>query len=505
MSSSVAEPLSVTPAEPDRLAPADAAPAAPSESSPPASDAAPAATAPASGMKLVGQQVGKYRVLREIGRGGMGAVFEAVHESIGQRIAIKVLNEEYSSDARHVQRFFDEARAVNIVQHPSLVKIYDFGQLPGVSSSGSGNEGTAYITMEFLSGESLQDRLNRLKNQSSRMMLQDALRIARQIGSALEAVHEKGIAHRDLKPANLFLVPDREAPGGERVKILDFGIAKFFGAAEVQSESSRHLTTVGKLLGTPVYMSPEQCSGAEQIDDRVDVYALGVIVYQLLSNKLPFEAPAACVIMTKHIMEPPPPLHEIEPQLPPAVCTLVEEMLAKKPKERPSMAQVVLRLEQFLESQLGLSSAEWRSVHRTRLRKARRWPLFAAIAGFVLMSATLIAVGKYRRAQRSAVAAAQTASTTRPAALSAAAPPAASAGAPATPALVAPPSPSVTPPVAVAAKATPPTAEPPAPASRPRRPRAARSKSAPGDNPGASGDSRPAAPSSSGGEIPILR
>ncbi|MFO0576231.1 MAG: serine/threonine-protein kinase [Polyangia bacterium] len=163
---------------------------------PPASAASATAPAPASAPaegtpSLSGQKVGKYLVKREIGRGGMGAVYEAVHESIGQRIAIKVLNEELSLDARHVQRFFDEARAVNIVQHPGLVKVYDFGHL---------ESGTAYITMEFLAGESLQDRLNRLRNGGTWLQLHEALRISRQIASALEAVHGKNIAHRDLKP-----------------------------------------------------------------------------------------------------------------------------------------------------------------------------------------------------------------------------------------------------------------------------------------------------------------
>lgn len=168
--------------------PAGAVPAA-APASAPASAPLPAEGSPS----LVGQKVGKYLVKREIGRGGMGAVYEAVHESIGQRIAIKVLNEELSLDARHVQRFFDEARAVNIVQHPGLVKVYDFGHL---------ESGTAYITMEFLAGESIQDRLNRLRNGSTWMQLHEALRISRQIASALEAVHAKNIAHRDLKPGD---------------------------------------------------------------------------------------------------------------------------------------------------------------------------------------------------------------------------------------------------------------------------------------------------------------
>jgi serine/threonine protein kinase len=151
-------------------------------------EVAPATDAPAE-LDLVGKQVGKYRVLRVLGRGGMGAVYEAVHEAIRQRIAIKVLKAELSSDTRHVQRFFDEARAVNIVQHPGLIKVYDFGHLPN---------GTAYITMEFLEGETLQARIGHFHDRKQRMDLVDVLRIARQVGSALEAVHQKGIAHREL-------------------------------------------------------------------------------------------------------------------------------------------------------------------------------------------------------------------------------------------------------------------------------------------------------------------
>lgn len=354
---------------------------------------------------LVGQRVGKYKVLREIGRGGMGAVYEAVHESIGQHIAIKTLNEELSSDARHTARFFDEARAVNIVQHPGLVRVFDHGHL---------ENGTAYISMEFLQGESLQDRLSRLRKKNERLPLHESLRISRQIGSALEAVHEKGIAHRDLKPGNLYIVPDQEAPGGERVKVLDFGIAKFFGSPDLQNAGAdveRHLTTVGKLLGTPVYMSPEQCSGAESIDDRIDVYALGVIMYQMLAGRLPFEAPAACVIMTKHIMEPPPPLTTVAPGLPEDVCALVHEMLAKSPKERPSMPQVVIRLEQILAQDAALSTGDWRSVHRSRMVLPRKQPVVLYVGIFLALSSSLLGVGVYRRTQRRAAAqaAAQTA------------------------------------------------------------------------------------------------
>ena len=471
--------------------------------SPSAGDAPPSIpTANSTTSTLVGQRVGKYRVLREIGRGGMGAVFEAVHESIGQRIAIKTLNEELSSDARHTARFFDEARAVNIVQHPGLVRVFDHGVMEG---------GTAYISMEFLQGESLQERISRLRKSNERMPLPEALRISRQIGSALEAVHEKAIAHRDLKPGNLYLVPDQEAPGGERVKVLDFGIAKFFGSPDLQNadgDVERHLTTVGKLLGTPVYMSPEQCSGAEQIDDRIDVYALGVIMYQLLAGRLPFEAPAACVIMTKHIMEPPPPLREAVPTLPEEVCTLVHEMLAKAPKERPSMAQVVIRLEQILALDPELSTGDWRSVHRSRMTLKRKGPssrpLVLAVVGFVVATSSLIGIGVYRRSHRKPAATVARVDTTPP--VTAARPEAAviaAATAPAAPS----PSPAVTAPAAAPAA---PVASATAPTDATDSAKAGAAKSArkkPRDGKGKAKPSAAASPAgdSGSGDIPILR
>ncbi|MBL9007842.1 MAG: protein kinase [Myxococcales bacterium] len=346
---------------------------------------------------LVGTTVGKYRVVRILGRGGMGAVYEAVHQALGQRIAIKVLRPDLSSDTRHVQRFFDEARAVNIVQHAGLIKVYDFGHLP---------DGTAYITMELLEGETLQERINHHQKAKQKMDLVEVLRISRQVSSALEAVHAKGIAHRDLKPANLFLVPDKEAPSGERAKILDFGIAKFYDSGKddegAAGGASHQLTTVGKLLGTPAYMSPEQCSGAEHIDGSIDVYGLGVILFQMLAGRLPFEAPHAVLLMTKHLTEPPPDLSEIDPSLPVPLCQLVHEMLAKERTQRPSMAQVVIRIEQLLESETGAASQQWRSQHRRRSRSRQRWHRLLAGVGIVLASLLLIQLGRYRRVQRTA-------------------------------------------------------------------------------------------------------
>jgi serine/threonine protein kinase len=163
---------------------------------------------------MEGQRIGSYRVVRKIGQGGMGAVYEAVHEQLGRRAAIKLLRKELSQDPQIVIRFFNEGKAASRIEHSGIVQIFEYGHLP---------DQTAYIIMEFLRGEALSARLRSL---GGKLPLADLLRISRQIASALAATHAKGIIHRDLKPDNIMLVPDSEMPGGERVKILDFGVAK---------------------------------------------------------------------------------------------------------------------------------------------------------------------------------------------------------------------------------------------------------------------------------------
>jgi serine/threonine protein kinase len=185
------------------------------------------------------QYIGPYRVVREIGRGGMGSVFEAVQPQIERRVAIKVLHSQYAKNEQLVNRFFNEARAVNIVNHPSVVQISEFAQLP---------DGTAYIVMEFLEGESLGSRM---KRQNGKLSLVESLRLARQIAAALAAAHAKNIIHRDLKPDNVMIVADPEAPGGERAKVLDFGIAKLAAAASPDGGMEAVSTTrTGVMVGT---------------------------------------------------------------------------------------------------------------------------------------------------------------------------------------------------------------------------------------------------------------
>jgi len=284
---------------------------------------------------MIGQVVGHYEVVRKIGDGGMGSVFEAVHQAIGRRVAIKVLRKEYSKEPNLVARFFNEARAVNIVSHPGIVGSFDYGQL---------SDGTAYIVMEFVEGESLSGRIKRMRNGLG----PDALRIARQIAATLAAAHTKGIIHRDLKPDNIMIAPDSEAPGGERAKVLDFGIAKIVSEHESDKlNANPGLTQAGAVMGTPKYMSPEQCRGTGKVDFKTDVYALGVIMFEMLTGKIPFDAEGTGAMMAMHMFQPPPPIREIEPSVSPPVEMLIQSMLAKDPAARPTMTEIAAKIEQM--------------------------------------------------------------------------------------------------------------------------------------------------------------
>jgi len=282
---------------------------------------------------MIGQKVGQYQVVAKIGEGGMGAVFEAVDESIGKRVAIKVLHKEHAKNPQIASRFINEARAINVVDHPGVVQVSAFGQLP---------DGTAYIVMELLKGETLNGRM---KASGGRMPMLTALLLARQIASALAAAHSKGIIHRDLKPDNIMLVPDSSFPGGERTKLLDFGIAKL--KLEYQGSGDQVMTRAGVMMGTPLYMSPEQCRNASDVDDKADVYSLGVMLYRMLAGKPPFSAPGTGELMAMHIYMQPPPLGEADRSLPEPLVQLVHRMLAKKREERPSMSQVASELERI--------------------------------------------------------------------------------------------------------------------------------------------------------------
>ncbi|MEZ4363019.1 MAG: protein kinase [Kofleriaceae bacterium] len=274
---------------------------------------------------MVGSQLGAYRVLSQIGVGGMGVVWLAEHTMLGRRAAIKVLHPMFTAQPEVVSRFFNEARAATQISDPGIVQIFDFGHH---------TDGSAYIAMELLEGETLERRRQRL----GRLPVTEALRILRQISSTLGVAHARGIVHRDLKPENIFLVPDPEVIGGERSKVLDFGIAKLTGEGGVKTHTSA-------VLGTPTYMSPEQCRGAGHVDQRADVYALGCVLFTLLTGRPPFEAEGSGELIAMHLREAPPAPSSRVPGIPPEVDALVLRCLSKDPAQRfPSGSELAIEL-----------------------------------------------------------------------------------------------------------------------------------------------------------------
>ena len=258
----------------------------------------------------------------------MGVVYEAVREDIAARAALKLLRPEFAVNAEISARFFNEARAANLIAHPGIVRVFDYGH----------ESGAAYLAMEFLEGESLWTRMERRRKLSA----EEVIRLGRQVASALAAAHEKQIVHRDLKPDNIFIVTDAEAPGGERAKLLDFGIAKM---ADEFRGSVR--TQVNVIMGTPAYMAPEQCRGSKGVGDRTDVYALGCILFEMLSGRTPFVAMEPGEFLAQHMLSVPPRLVSIVPQLRAEhqrLCELVDSMLRKEPQTRPAMQQVAQEL-----------------------------------------------------------------------------------------------------------------------------------------------------------------
>jgi serine/threonine protein kinase len=288
---------------------------------------------------VLGALLGNYRVLEQLGQGGMGVVYVGRHEALGHKVVVKVLRPEMSRDAEMVQRFFNEAQAAAAIRNPGIVQVFDFGTTP---------DGRAYITMELLEGETLTERLKQRQLDAT-----ECCRIGRQIANALQAAHGVGITHRDLKPDNLFLVPDAEVTGGERVKVLDFGIAKLAG--ELQGSGVQTRTNI--VMGTPSYMAPEQCRGGGAIDPRADIYSLGCILFKMCCGRPPFLGQGAGEIVGAHLHVPPPRLDSLAPEMPAELGALVGKMLEKPPDARPqTMAAVSQALDEILRA-LGGPSA----------------------------------------------------------------------------------------------------------------------------------------------------
>jgi serine/threonine protein kinase len=265
---------------------------------------------------LLQQDIGSYRLVECIGQGGMGTVYLGRHPAIGKRVAIKVLN-SHKTSPENIFRFFHEAKAVNEIGHPNLVDVLDFGETP---------EGMHYLIMEYLEGKSLSAVIK----SSAPLPEERICFIAKQLCGALAAAHEKSIIHRDLKPDNIFLCQRGEEK--DFVKLLDFGIAKLS-----KSETGRQNTMQGVILGTPTHMAPEQTLGQE-ITPAVDIYALGVILYQMATGLLPFNDSNRLSLVMKHVREAPPNPREKNPDLSEAMASVILRCLEKHKEQRyPSM------------------------------------------------------------------------------------------------------------------------------------------------------------------------
>jgi serine/threonine protein kinase len=264
-----------------------------------------------------GSPVGEYEIQAQIGEGAMGTVYSAIHPLIGKKVAIKVLKAELCANQATIDRFVQEAKAANQIGHPNIVDVFLLGELP---------DGRAYMVMEWLRGQDLKTRLAR-----GPMTVTDACDILDSIARALEAAHAKQIVHRDLKPDNVFL--HRIEDGPLMVKLLDFGIAKL-----VRVTPGTEKTQTGNMLGTPRYISPEQARGI-QVDHRSDIYSLGVMAYEMLAGRPPFQGETAMDLVVMHLSEVPPPLGQFA-RVPKSLEQCVMAMLEKDPNLRPSLEEI---------------------------------------------------------------------------------------------------------------------------------------------------------------------
>ena len=281
---------------------------------------------------LVGQTIDdRYIIEGLLGEGGMGVVYSAKHAKLGRRYAVKVLRRELADDTEILSRFMTEARAASEIGNRHITDVVDFGTMP---------DGSTYFAMEYLDGQSLTQIIEQRPDPRR------IANIAHQVTNGLGAAHERGIVHRDLKPDNIFVT---KQGGGDFVKILDFGIAKVANANDGQK-----LTKAGAVFGTPHYMSPEQAAGIN-VDHRADIYALGVIIYEMAAGRLPFESESFMGILTKHMYEAPVPIRTIVQgaDCPPALEAIVQKCLEKRPERRyQSCAELGADLERFMGGEI---------------------------------------------------------------------------------------------------------------------------------------------------------
>jgi eukaryotic-like serine/threonine-protein kinase len=310
---------------------------------------------------LVGTTLsGRYQITRKIGQGGMGAVFEATHTLIGKRVAVKVLLDKYARREAIVARLEQEARLASSIGHEHIIDINDFGTT---------EDGRTFVVMEFLEGESLAECLAR----EGQLPEQRILRIAYQIASALGAAHAKGIVHRDVKPENVFLLKRKEQ---DFVKVVDFGISKSLRASDASREEEHvRLTQTGMVLGTPLYMSPEQARGDENLDHRIDVYAVGVIMYELATGRVPFMGTNYLSVISQVLNDEPRSPRSLRPDISEEFEAIVLKALEKDKESRYQST------EEMIGDLSALLDDPTHSTERARITGPRRRKLLDRRAG----------------------------------------------------------------------------------------------------------------------------
>ncbi len=320
----------------------------------------------------------RYEILRKIGQGGMGAVYEATHKLIGKRVAVKVLLDKYVLKDQVVARLEQEARLASSIGHANIIDITDFGQTA---------DGRTFVVMEFLEGESLGALISR----SGRLDPQRAIGIAHQVASALAAAHQKGIVHRDIKPENIFLIQRGEE---DFVKVVDFGISK--SMRPDSEEDSPRLTQTGMVLGTPLYMSPEQARGDDELDHRIDIYALGVILYEMVTAEVPFRGSNYLNILSQVLSDEATPPSQLNPE----VSADLEAVIFKAmEKDRAERYQTLDEMAADLASLQGdaLATTGARLTANRRRRRAVRRSAFRGmlwVAGIAVIAAAAVVTAR---------------------------------------------------------------------------------------------------------------
>jgi Tol biopolymer transport system component len=332
-------------------------------------------------------QLGPYRIVSPLGAGGMGEVFRARDTRLGRDVAVKVLPEEYSSDAQRLARFRQEACAAGALNHPNILTIYDV----------DAGEGAAYVVSELLEGETLRERLR-----DGALPPRKAVEFASQVAAGLAAAHEHGIVHRDIKPENIFIT------SGGRAKILDFGLAKLTGGAlgsvETEAPTRRVETTGGGVMGTVGYMSPEQARGLP-VDRRSDIFSLGVVLYEMLAGARPFKGDSAVETLNAIIKEDPPELSSSGKSTPEALARVVLHCLEKKPDERFQSARDLAFALDALSTVTGQRAATTADASpvttagATARTRRKLWPLLACLLALTLLAAVFYAGTRVARTQ----------------------------------------------------------------------------------------------------------